>query len=203
MDRGNGQPLEALATAEYWVVSKAIEKENRRGETISHRREGKHRSSLAILSKNGQALLPRVEQIEQAEVALDELIDVLGRATVGKYVVTISTAGFTTQVRSGIILEVGNQQVLNFKLAMGRLSQSVQVSGAAPSVELASSSIDAAVDSKAVVELPLNGRDWTQPATLQPGVVGVIMYSDQAVTAARGVTYWFGVRRSQNKNTTT
>ena len=35
-----------------------------------------------FLSKNGQALLPLVEQIEQAEVALDELIDVLGRATV-------------------------------------------------------------------------------------------------------------------------
>ena len=35
-----------------------------------------------FLSKHGQALLPLVEQIEQAEVALDELIDVLGRATV-------------------------------------------------------------------------------------------------------------------------
>ncbi len=35
-----------------------------------------------FLSKNGQALLPLVDQIEQAEVALDELIDVLGRATV-------------------------------------------------------------------------------------------------------------------------
>jgi len=37
---------------------------------------------LGFLSKNGQALLPLVAQIEQAEVALDELIDVLGRATV-------------------------------------------------------------------------------------------------------------------------
>jgi transposase-like protein len=35
-----------------------------------------------FLSKNSQALLPLVEQMEQAEVALDELIDVLGRATV-------------------------------------------------------------------------------------------------------------------------
>ncbi len=35
-----------------------------------------------FLSRNGQALLPWVEQIEQAEVALDEVIDVLGRATV-------------------------------------------------------------------------------------------------------------------------
>jgi len=37
---------------------------------------------LGFLSKDGQALLPLVAQIEQAEVALDELIDVLGRATV-------------------------------------------------------------------------------------------------------------------------
>ena len=35
-----------------------------------------------FLSKNSQALLPLVEQMEQAEVALDELIDVLGHATV-------------------------------------------------------------------------------------------------------------------------
>jgi transposase-like protein len=45
--------------------------------------ENENRKALrGFLSKNGQALLPLVEQIEQAEVALDELIDVLGRATV-------------------------------------------------------------------------------------------------------------------------
>jgi len=44
---------------------------------------------LGFLSKNGQALLPLVAQIEQAEVALDELIDVLGRAT-GEMVLRLS-----------------------------------------------------------------------------------------------------------------
>ena len=45
-----------------------------------------------FLSKNGQALLPLVEQIEQAEVALDELIDALGRATV-ETVLRLSASG--------------------------------------------------------------------------------------------------------------
>ena len=44
--------------------------------------KGNAEAARGFLSKNGQALLPLVEQIEQAEVALDELIDVLGRATV-------------------------------------------------------------------------------------------------------------------------
>jgi len=40
------------------------------------------RGLASFLAKNGQALLPMVELIEQSQVAVDELIDVLGRATI-------------------------------------------------------------------------------------------------------------------------
>lgn len=104
----------------------------------------------------------------------------------GNYTITISATGLMSQVRSGIILDVGTQQVLNFKLAVGRLSETIQVTGAAPTVELASSSIDAVVNSKTVVDLPLNGRDWTQLAALQPGVAGVITQQPNGANANRG-----------------
>ena len=42
-----------------------------------------------------------------------------------------------------------------------------------PAVELASSSIGAVVESTTVRELPLNGRSWSDLATLQPGVSAV------------------------------
>ena len=87
----------------------------------------------------------------------------------GAYEVTASAAGFATEVRTGITLTVGAQQVLNLSMQVGRVTERVQVAGEAPTVQLASSAISAAVNSTTVRELPLNGRSWTDLATLQPG----------------------------------
>ncbi len=88
----------------------------------------------------------------------------------GTYEMSVSAPGFSTEVRSGITLQVGAQQVLNFTLQVGSVAAKVEVTSAAPVVDLASSSIADVVGSKTVVELPLNGRDWTTLAILQPGV---------------------------------
>jgi outer membrane receptor protein involved in Fe transport len=88
----------------------------------------------------------------------------------GSYEIRVSVPGFTTMVRSGVNLTVGAQQVLDFTLQVGRVDQTVEVTGEAPAIETTSSSISGLVNSNTVVELPLNGRDWTQLATLQPGV---------------------------------
>jgi carboxypeptidase family protein/TonB-dependent receptor-like protein len=88
----------------------------------------------------------------------------------GSYEVTVTSPGFSTEVRSGIRLTVGAQQVLNLMMKVGQITQRVQVTGEAPAVQLASSTISGVVSETAVVQLPLNGRDWTQLATLQPGV---------------------------------
>ncbi len=90
-----------------------------------------------------------------------------------KYEVTVTAPGFSTEVRSGITLTVGAQQVLNITMQVGQVSQKVEVTGEAPAVQLANSTIGGVVSETAVVELPLNGRDWTSLATLQPGVISV------------------------------
>lgn len=89
------------------------------------------------------------------------------------YEVTCSASGFTTQVKRGVTLTVGGQQVLNFSLQVGQVSQSVIVTTATPLVELTSSALGSEVNSTTVRELPLNGRDWTSLAVLQPGVIGI------------------------------
>jgi outer membrane receptor protein involved in Fe transport len=91
----------------------------------------------------------------------------------GSYELTASAPGFTTEVRVGITLEVGAQQVVNFSLRVGQVAERVQVTGEAPAVQQSSSSISAVVSSDAVVGLPLNGRDWTLLAALEPGVSAV------------------------------
>ena len=88
----------------------------------------------------------------------------------GTYQQTVSAIGFETSVRSGIILTVGAQLVSNVSMKVGAVSERVEVSDLPPDLQLESSTISAVTDSKTIVELPLNGRSWTDLATWQPGV---------------------------------
>ena len=91
----------------------------------------------------------------------------------GNYEVTVTAAGFSTAVQSNIELAVGGQQQLNIGMKIGETTQKVQVTEAAPAVQLTSSTLSGEVQAQTVRELPLNGRDWTQLATLQPGVAKI------------------------------
>jgi hypothetical protein len=91
----------------------------------------------------------------------------------GTYEVTVSAKGFQTLVQRGIILTVGAQQALNLGLKVGQLNEIVEVNATPPSVQTTSSTISATVDSTTVRELPLNGRDWTSLAALEPGVTSI------------------------------
>jgi hypothetical protein len=91
----------------------------------------------------------------------------------GAYEVSVSSQGFATAVLTGITLTVGAQQVLNPTLRVGQVSQKVVVTTEAPAVQLASSTLTGVVEAPTVVGLPLNGRSWTDLASLQPGVSGI------------------------------
>jgi hypothetical protein len=65
---------------------------------------------------------------------------------------------------------VGAQQVLNITMQVGQVTERVEVTGQAPTVQLASSALSAQVNATTVRELPLNGRDWMSLATLEPGI---------------------------------
>jgi hypothetical protein len=88
----------------------------------------------------------------------------------GPYEVKVTAGGFSTVVQSNITLAVGAQQQLNFPMKVGQTTQTVQVTEAAPQIELTSSTLSGQIESQTVRELPLNGRDWTSLATLTPGV---------------------------------
>ena len=86
------------------------------------------------------------------------------------YELTFTAPGFRTDVRSGIELTVGATVTLNMTMQVGGSKEIVQVQTEAPDVQLATSDISAVVNATTVRELPLNGRSWTDLATLQPGV---------------------------------
>ena len=91
----------------------------------------------------------------------------------GQYNIEFSAPSFSKTVAKDITLTVGQQQQINVTLKPGAVIESVVVTNAAPTVELATSTLGNVVDAKTVKELPLNGRDWTQLATLEPGVAGI------------------------------
>jgi hypothetical protein len=104
----------------------------------------------------------------------------------GVYEITVAATGFSSSVQTGLTLTVGSSKALNIALAVGQVSEKVEVTAAAPTVELTSSTISGEVDSTTERELPLNGRDWTQLATLQPGVVSVRVEAGPSNRGNRG-----------------
>ena len=89
-----------------------------------------------------------------------------------EYEISASAAGFST-AQTKVTLAVGAKQEVNLALKVGQVTQIVEVTGAAPTVETTNSTLSAQVESTTIRELPLNGRDWASLATLQPGVAGV------------------------------
>jgi hypothetical protein len=98
----------------------------------------------------------------------------------GTYDIAISAAGFSKAVQSGLTLTVGAQQTLNLTMQVGQASQTVEVAAEAPTMNLENAAIGSNIAEKAVKELPLNGRSWSDLATLSPGVYALHTQLTQA-----------------------
>lgn len=90
---------------------------------------------------------------------------------IGSYDFVISKPGFKTEKRSGTVLLTGQTLALEISLTVGSSAQTVQVTSAAPLIQLDTSSIQTSVDQKQMQDLPLNGRNPLQLTALTPGTV--------------------------------
>src|ERR1017187_1939914 len=128
-------------------------------------------------------------------IATTSTTDAAGRYSLpnlqpGSYSGGGAAPGFSGQVVDGLDLKVGGQQELNFSLKVGAVTEKVVVTATLQGLDLVSSTNMPMVDERTIVELPLNGRDWTSLANLQPGVSAVRTQPAVAVTnqrANRGV----------------
>ena len=104
----------------------------------------------------------------------------------GLYSVEAQITGFQTEVRSGIRLTVGREAVVDLELKVGAITERVEVTAEAPLVQTKDSAVSYLVDENTMRDLPLNGRSYTQLATLQPNVISNTNYSKH-LTAGTGL----------------
>lgn len=88
----------------------------------------------------------------------------------GTYSVKVSAQGFRPVEKTGILLEAQGSPQIDFTLAPATVSSEVTVESAPVEIQTANASLNQVVHSEQVADLPLNGRNFVELATLAPGV---------------------------------
>ena len=89
----------------------------------------------------------------------------------GTYEVAVEKDGFRRFVRGGIILQVGQRARIDARLTIGAVTESVMVNAEAPQLETDEASLGQVVETRKILELPMNGRNIVGLAAVSPGVV--------------------------------
>jgi hypothetical protein len=85
------------------------------------------------------------------------------------YALRVEFQGFQAVENKDLRLQVDEARELNFTLSPSSVSSTVEVSALAVAVETSNPSLGQVINAEEVSQLPLNGRDFVQLATLTPG----------------------------------
>jgi hypothetical protein len=114
----------------------------------------------------------------------------------GPHEVKVEKVGFKAAVRTGINLEVAQQAVVNFKLAVGEFVQQVTVTEDVPVVNTTTSATSGVVGEREVKDLPLNGRSFDNLIALNPGTVNYSAMKSANTSTSDGNTFSVAGRRT-------
>jgi len=89
---------------------------------------------------------------------------------VGHYTITVEAPKFATLIREAIEVNLGQTVRVNAQLALPTIAETVTVSGGAQLVDTSTNALGRVVTGRELVDLPLNGRNFTQLGLLQTGV---------------------------------
>jgi hypothetical protein len=131
----------------------------------------------------GQVIDPSGAAVSGAQVTVTEIATGVSRTVTtnsagffavanlqpSNYTASVTASGFLREIAASLPLAVGENLTANFSLKIGVSTEEVEVRDTAAVVDLVTSDLSEVVDSTTIRELPLNGRDWSQLITLQPG----------------------------------
>ena len=90
---------------------------------------------------------------------------------IGRYELRASKTGFAEQIRTGILLVVGQDATADMSLQVGKVSEQVKVVANVPVVNASTQDISGLIGEKEIKALPLNGRSYDLLLELNPGIV--------------------------------
>src|SRR5450755_3093505 len=126
---------------------------------------------------------------------------VLLELPVGHYELQVEAKGFQKYVQQGIILNVNETATIPIHLAVGAQSQVLEVNADAQLIQGTVTSLGKTVSEREVLDLPLNGRNFTQLVLLQPGVVPLTPGLAEAGGSLRaGQAYAVNGQRPESNN---
>ena len=89
----------------------------------------------------------------------------------GSYQISVTSTGFAVQLVTGVQLSVGKEVTIDVKLSPGAVNQSIKVAAAAVALDTENAAVGQVINGQQVVDLPLNGRNFTQLLLLGAGAV--------------------------------
>jgi hypothetical protein len=89
----------------------------------------------------------------------------------GTYEVAVTAPGFRTTRRPGVEMQVGKDLLLDVELQVGETATSIEVTAEVPLLNSESGNLGHVMTNRQIVDLPLNGRGFSDLARLTPGVV--------------------------------
>ncbi len=99
----------------------------------------------------------------------------------GSYTVTAESAGFKTSIQNDVALQVADVLGLDFVMELGEVTETIEVTGAAPIMQTQEASVAGVVNEQELQRLPVNQRNFTKLILLMPGT------SSRRRSQARGV----------------
>src|SRR5574340_734055 len=120
----------------------------------------------------------------------------------GPYSISVEARGFKKQVHSGLRLPVNGAIQVSSTLEVGEIRESVEVTGEAPMLNASNSTIGTVVGNQTIVNMPLNGRQFTQLILLVPGTSPRQPPASAMDNNLRGISPAVNGARPQNNNFT-
>jgi len=104
----------------------------------------------------------------------------------GTYDLTVEKAGFAKGDRHDVLLLVNQSATVDFALSLATANQTVEVTGTAEALNTTTATVGSVVQHQQIVDLPLNGRSFTQLTLLAPGAAPQESGQQGAFTVAQG-----------------
>jgi Carboxypeptidase regulatory-like domain/TonB dependent receptor len=101
----------------------------------------------------------------------------------GSYSVTVTKEGFETAKFSGLSVRAGEKLRADAQLKVGQTTTTVQVSGQTATLDTDSAAVGSPLTTREVEELPLNGREYSALAVVEPTVLAVGITGQVGITA--------------------